>query len=158
MKNGGLYIKIGQGVSAINHILPKEYTSTLKKLEVRPFDFYEKNFAQNAIQPLQNQCLARKPDEVKNLFLADFGRLPEEIFSEFDYKPIAAASLAQVFRAKTNDGQSVAVKVQYIDLKKRFDGDFGTILFILGLAKMVHKNFDFTWTLKELRTDLEQVC
>lgn len=35
LKNGGLYIKIGQGVSAINHILPKEYTDTLKKLEVR---------------------------------------------------------------------------------------------------------------------------
>lgn len=34
LKNGGLYIKIGQGVSAINHILPKEYTETLKKLEV----------------------------------------------------------------------------------------------------------------------------
>lgn len=37
MKNGGLYIKIGQGVSAINHILPKEYTDTLKKLEVLNF-------------------------------------------------------------------------------------------------------------------------
>lgn len=34
MKNGGLYIKIGQGVSAINHMLPKEYTNTLRQLEV----------------------------------------------------------------------------------------------------------------------------
>lgn len=34
LANGGLYIKIGQGVSAINHILPYEYTNTLKKLEV----------------------------------------------------------------------------------------------------------------------------
>lgn len=100
----------------------------------------------------------RKPDEVKKLFLSDFGRLPEELFSEFDYKPIAAASLAQVFKAKTNSGQDVAVKVQYIDLKRRFAGDFGTIMFLLTLAKKVHKNFDFTWTLRELRTDLEQVC
>lgn len=94
---------------------------------------------------------------MKELFLADFGRLPEEVFSEFDYKPIAAASLAQVFKAKTYSGQYVAVKVQYIDLKKRFSGDFGTIMFLLTLAKNVHKNFDFTWTLRELRTDLEQV-
>lgn len=34
LANGGLYVKIGQGVSAINHILPREYTETLKKLEV----------------------------------------------------------------------------------------------------------------------------
>lgn len=94
---------------------------------------------------------------MKKLFLTDFGRLPEEVFAEFDYRPIAAASLAQVFKAKTNDGQYVAVKVQYIDLKKRFSGDFGTIMFLLTLAKTVHKNFDFTWTLRELRTDLEQV-
>lgn len=37
LANGGLYIKIGQGVSAINHILPKEYTQTLKKLHVNCF-------------------------------------------------------------------------------------------------------------------------
>lgn len=34
LANGGLYVKIGQGVSAINHILPREYTETLKQLEV----------------------------------------------------------------------------------------------------------------------------
>lgn len=94
---------------------------------------------------------------MKNVFLADFGQLPEEVFSEFDYKPIAAASLAQVFKAKTHSGQSVAVKIQYIDLKQRFSGDYGTIMFLLTLAKIVHKNFDFTWTLREVRTDLEQV-
>lgn len=105
----------------------------------------------------QNQCHQRKPDEVKKIFLADFGRLPEEVFSEFDYEPIAAASLAQVFKAKTQLGQPVAVKVQYIDLKNRFLSDFGTIMFLLTLAKKVHKNFDFTWTLKEIKADLEQV-
>lgn len=40
LANGGLYIKIGQGVSAINHILPKEYTQTLKKLHVNFLFFF----------------------------------------------------------------------------------------------------------------------
>ena len=33
MKNGGLYIKLGQGLVSMNHILPKEYLSTLEVLQ-----------------------------------------------------------------------------------------------------------------------------
>ena len=33
LKNTGLYIKFGQGLITMNHILPKEYTETLKVLQ-----------------------------------------------------------------------------------------------------------------------------
>lgn len=89
--NGGLYIKVGQGFAAFNHILPHEYTRTLADL--------------------QNKCLETSKRDVQNVFLEDFGRKPEEIYKEFDYKAIAAASIAQVFKARLNDGQLVAVKV-----------------------------------------------
>jgi aarF domain-containing kinase len=29
-RNGGLYVKLGQGLVSLNHILPKEYVETLK--------------------------------------------------------------------------------------------------------------------------------
>jgi aarF domain-containing kinase len=135
LKNGGLYIKLGQGVAAINHILPVEYTDTLKQLE--------------------DKCLERKPDEVDKLFLEDFGERPSDLFAEFDYKPIAAASLAQVFKAKTKQGDEVAVKVQYIDLQKRFRGDVGTILFLNDLIAFFHKNYNFGWIIRDLRHSLE---
>lgn len=32
LKNGGLYIKLGQGLVSFNHILPKEYLNTLEVL------------------------------------------------------------------------------------------------------------------------------
>lgn len=35
LKNGGLYIKLGQGLVSMNHILPKEYTETLVVLQDR---------------------------------------------------------------------------------------------------------------------------
>lgn len=91
------------------------------------------------------------------MFEIEFGKPIEELYSEFDYAPIAAASLAQVFRAKTRDGRDVAVKVQYIDLTKRFSGDFATILCIQEVIKLVHKSYNFSWILQDLRNNLEQV-
>lgn len=39
LKNGGIYVKIGQGLAAGNHVLPKEYIETLSALQVC-FPFY----------------------------------------------------------------------------------------------------------------------
>lgn len=112
-----------------------EYTETLKLLE--------------------DKCLERKQDEVNRLFIEDFGNTPDNIFAEFNYQPIAAASLAQVFRARTKEGDDVAVKVQYIDLQKRFRGDVGTILFLQDIIASVHKNYNFGWIIRDLRRSLE---
>ena len=33
LRNGGLYVKLGQGLASMNHILPAEYTETLVVLQ-----------------------------------------------------------------------------------------------------------------------------
>ncbi|XP_017081306.1 uncharacterized aarF domain-containing protein kinase 5 [Drosophila eugracilis] len=132
--NGGLYIKVGQGFAAINHILPVEYTSTLSLL--------------------QDRCLPTTQADVQKVFRKDFGQLPEEIYQEFDYKPVAAASLAQVFKAKLPSGEQVAVKVQYNDLQKRFISDLGTIIFLQDIVEFFFKDYNFGWILNDLRKNL----
>jgi len=60
---------------------------------------------------------------------SDFGRPLEEIFSEFDHEPIAAASIAQVHRARLLSGEEVVVKVQRPDVASLVRNDLAVMSF-----------------------------
>jgi predicted unusual protein kinase regulating ubiquinone biosynthesis (AarF/ABC1/UbiB family) len=118
----GLYIKSAQFLGARADLLPEAYITELSQLHDRvPPLPYE------AIRPVLRQGL---------------GAEPEQVFAEFERTPVAAASLAQVHRARLRDGRRVAVKVQYPDIARLVQLDLRNLTMILRLVHRVEKNLD----------------
>ncbi|MDQ3833903.1 MAG: AarF/UbiB family protein [Actinomycetota bacterium] len=104
---GGTLIKAGQFASTRPDLLPAAYTEILSELQDRvppqPWPVIEGAVAREIERPLS------------------------EVFQEFDPAPIAAASIAQVHRARLKDGRTVAVKVQYPGIKSLIDADLAAL-------------------------------
>ncbi|KAJ2213062.1 hypothetical protein EV179_004123 [Coemansia sp. RSA 487] len=137
MKNGGVYIKLGQHISAMQYVLPMEWCTTM--------------------QALQDQNTASSLEDVDKVIKADVGRSIDDLFSLFDPKPIGVASLAQVHRAVLRDtGEEVAVKVQHPMVRRYSDIDIATVTVMFEFIHSVFPDFKFMWLSAEMQNSLPQ--
>lgn len=119
MRLRGLFIKLGQIGSTRADLLPPQWVKSLTKL-------------QDSIAP-------EGEDFIREMISNNFGgKRIEDLFMDFDMKPIAAASIAQVHRAKLRDGTSVIIKIQYPYVKRYFELDFMQARLFCSLAQPAH--------------------
>jgi ubiquinone biosynthesis protein len=98
-KLGPTFIKLGQLLSTRPDIVPPAYAQALARLQddVAPFPF----------------------EEVQRILADELGVRLSKAFSFIDEEPLAAASIAQVHRARLRDGREVALKVQRPGIRSR---------------------------------------
>lgn len=124
-KLGPTYIKIGQALSTRPDLIPPAYLEELTHLQD------------------ELPCF---PNEIAYRFIEEeLGATPQEIYDEISAKPIAAASLGQVYKGKLKTGETVAIKVQRPDLKRRISLD----IYIMRSLSIWAKN-----NIKRVRSDL----
>jgi predicted unusual protein kinase regulating ubiquinone biosynthesis (AarF/ABC1/UbiB family) len=105
---GATFIKIGQTLSTRADLLPLEYIE--------------------ALGTLQDQVPAFSSQEAINMIELELGKPVQFIYKEFDFNPLAAASLGQVHKATLYSNEEVVVKVQRPGLEALFNLDFKILL------------------------------
>jgi predicted unusual protein kinase regulating ubiquinone biosynthesis (AarF/ABC1/UbiB family) len=75
----------------------------------------------------------------------------QDVFAVFEEEPFATASLGQVHRADTRDGDRVAVKVQHPDIGAAIDGDLRTIGLVNPIVTRLAPGCDAGALLSEVR-------
>src|SRR6266850_1327797 len=89
--------------------------------------------------------------KLERLMRDEFGGPLTRFFSEFDERAFAAASIGQVHRATTLDGDDVVVKVQYPGVAEAVETDLRNAMLLLPLIKRLAPNLDAKALASELR-------
>jgi ubiquinone biosynthesis protein len=114
---GTTFIKLGQGLSLRRDLLPAPYLEALERL-------------QSKVPPFPSA-------QSKAAIEAAFGKPVEALFAQFDSEPFAAASVAQVHRARMADGRQVVVKVRRPGIVRQIETDLKLLRRILRLALLL---------------------
>jgi predicted unusual protein kinase regulating ubiquinone biosynthesis (AarF/ABC1/UbiB family) len=112
---GGVWIKVGQFLSARVDVLPESVTAELAGL--------------------QDEVAPEPADRLIPVIEAELGRSLSEAFLDFERSPLASASLGQVHRARLREGTPVVVKVQRPGIEDVLAVDLAALRTVIGWLK-----------------------
>lgn len=114
---GPTFVKLGQALSQRRDLLSSAWTIELGRLQAsaRPFS------AEVAAMAVE----------------AALGKAPKDLFTDFDPAPLAAASVAQVHRARLPDGRAVVVKVLRPGVRTHIDRDMRIVVALAWLGTVL---------------------
>ncbi len=96
------------------------------------------------------------PRQLKTVLNAEWGDNWLGRFAAFDVRPLAAASIGQVHRARTKDGRNLAIKVQYPGVARSIDSDVDNVAGLLRFSGLVPEGLDAGPLLAEAKAQLHQ--
>jgi len=119
--------------------------------------------AGDMLPPALAEVLARlrssaNPMPVKQLAQVlknEWGDNWQRYFADFTFMPLAAASIGQVHQAYHDNGQRLAVKIQYPGVKESIDSDVDNVATLLRLSGLVPKGVDYQQLLAEAKLQLK---
>jgi ubiquinone biosynthesis protein len=112
---GGVYVKLGQIAATRADFVPAEIAEELAKL-------------QNRVPPAEMES-------IREVLETELGDTVDHVFAEFDWEPLAAASIGQTYRARLQSGEAVVVKVQRPGIGDIMERDLAALALVADLAQ-----------------------
>ncbi len=133
----GAAMKLGQMLSLEgDNLLPQEFARALEALQA------------NADRMPQKQ--------VEQVLRHEYGAGWEQRFADFDFTPIASASIGQVHRARTCDGTQLAIKLQYPGVAESVGSDVDNLMTLVKLTRLVPPEIDLAELSREVKRQLHE--
>jgi len=133
----GAAMKIGQLLSMeAGDILPPELEAILSRL--------------------RDGAHVMPPKQLKRVLEAAYGKTFRSHFKSFDTRPLAAASIGQVHRARAADGRALALKLQYPGVRDAIDSDLDNATALIRWSGLVPEGLDLGPVLAEARRQLHE--
>jgi ubiquinone biosynthesis protein len=107
---GPTFVKFGQILATRSDLLDSSWTDELDRLH--------------------SQATTLAWSELAPQITADLGDDPHRLFAEFDETPLAAASMAQIYRARLHSGEAVVIKVLRPGLAKTIHADLRLLAYL----------------------------
>ena len=132
----GPLMKVAQLMATIPDLLPSEYAAELAEL--------------------QSHAPAMGWPFVRRRMAAELGPDWQSRFASFEHQAAAAASLGQVHKATSHDGQTLACKLQYPDMQSAVEADLGQLGLIFSLHRRMDPAIDTTGIAEEIAARLRE--
>jgi ubiquinone biosynthesis protein len=112
---GGVCIKLGQIAATRVDLLPPEVCAELAVL--------------------QNRVSPQPAEDMRSVLESELGAAADEVFAEFDWEPLASASIGQTYRATLHSGDLVVVKIQRPGIEDVIERDLAALSLLADLAQ-----------------------
>jgi predicted unusual protein kinase regulating ubiquinone biosynthesis (AarF/ABC1/UbiB family) len=132
----GPIMKVAQMMATIPDALPPEYAAELTKL-------------QSDAPPMGWAFVKRR-------MTAELGADWQGRFATFEHKPAAAASLGQVHRARSHEGDDLACKLQYPDMQSAVAADLRQLDWIFSIHRRMDPAIDTSEIGKEIAARMRE--
>ena len=111
------------------------------------------------LQRVQDSADYMPASQRNKVIASNLGSNWRDVFSSFDEKPIAAASIGQVHSAVLKStGMPVAIKVQYPGVANSIDSDLNNLSILLTASRLLPKGLYLDKTIANARTELAWEC